>query len=149
MKCWAHVLRKSRKLDSSEGKQLHQSLKALHRLAVDKDVSTDELLKILDGVCSNQYTDPKCVQLTNWLARYRNEWFTFVEHKQIGVESTNNVAERGLRPSVVMRKITGGNRSPIGAHNHEVVMSVMGTWNKQGKDFFVEGLKALQTTCRG
>jgi len=144
-KCWAHILRKSRKLDSDEGKQLHQSLKALHRLAVDKDVSVDELLKMLDIVCSNQYTDTKCLQLTNWLARYRNEWFTFVGHKQIGVESTNNAAEKGLRPSVVMRKITGGNRAPKGACNHEVIMSVMGTWKKQDKDFFVEGLKTLQS----
>jgi len=40
--------------------------------------------------------------------------------------------------------ITGGNRSPTGAHNHEVMMSVMGTWDKQDKDFFEEGLKALQ-----
>ena len=75
---------------------------------------------------------------------YRDQWFTFVENK--GIDSTNNAAERGLRPSVVMRKITGGNRAPKGARNHEVIMSVMGTWNKQDKDFFDEGLKALQTT---
>jgi len=142
-KCWAHVLRKSRKFDSEEGKSLHTILKALHRLGVNKDISVDELLKGLDSVYSVQYKDEKCIKLAKWLKTYRNEWFTFVEHE--GIESTNNAAERGLRPSVVMRKITGGNRTPKGAHNHEVIMSVMGTWKKQDKDFFDEGLKTLQS----
>jgi len=43
-----------------------------------------------------------------------------------------------------MRKITGGNRSEKGARNHEVIMSVMGTWKKQGLDFFEEGTGILQ-----
>jgi transposase len=142
-KCWAHVLRRSRKLESGEGKQLHQTLKALHKLGVNrKGMQVGELLESLDSACSAQYSDPKCSSLVKWLRVYREQWFTFVGEK--GVESTNNIAERGLRPSVVMRKITGGNRSPIGARNHEVIMSVMGTWNKQDKDFFEEGLKALQ-----
>lgn len=143
-KCWAHVLRKSRKLESEEGKQLHAMLKALHNLANNKPMPVTELLAVLDSVCSANYSDTKCVGLAKWLRVYRDQWFTFVENK--GVESTNNIAERGLRPSVVMRKITGGNRSPTGARNHEVVMSVMGTWDKQDKDFFVEGLLALQAT---
>lgn len=143
-KCWAHVLRRSRKLETLEGKHLHAMLKALHNLANNKPMHVTELLASLDSMCSNQYADLKCVKLANWLKAYRGQWFTFVEHE--GVDSTNNAAERGLRPSVVMRKITGGNRSPIGARNHEVIMSVMGTWNKQDKDFFDEGLKALQAT---
>lgn len=142
-KCWAHVLRRSRKLESGEGKQLHCYLKALHRLAVDKKgMLVGELLEGLDSVCSVRYNDPKCVSLVKWLMAYRDEWFTFVEHED--VDSTNNAAEGGLRPSVVMRKITGGNRSQKGARNHEVIMSVAGTWEKQGKDFFDEGFKTLQ-----
>ena len=144
-KCWAHVLRRSRKLESEEGRQLHQQLKALHKLGVNKmDIQVSELLESLDSLCSTAYADPKCIGLAKWLRVYRDQWFTFVENK--GIDSTNNAAERGLRPSVVMRKITGGNRAPKGARNHEVIMSVMGTWNKQDKDFFDEGLKALQTT---
>src|SRR3989338_1246140 len=146
-KCWAHVLRRSRKLESGEGIQLHQTLKALHRLAVEKKgIEIGELLNVLDSACSAKYSDPKCISLVKWLSVYRDQWFTFVENK--GVGSTNNAAERGLRPSVVMRKITGGNRSTKGAHNHEVIMSVMGTWNKQDKDFFDEGLLALQANLR-
>lgn len=143
-KCWAHVLRRSRKFESQEGIKLHTFLKALHNMAINKEVLVSDLLAGLDSACSASYADPKCIKLVSWIRRYRNEWFTFVEHKNIGVESTNNIAERGLRPSVVMRKITGGNRAPKGAHNHEVIMSVMGTWNKQNKDFFEEGLKTLQ-----
>ncbi len=145
-KCWAHVLRRSRKLESEEGKHLHAMLKALHNLANNKPMRVAELLGALDSMCSKQYTDLKCVKLANWLKMYRDQWFTFVENK--GVDSTNNEAERGLRPSVVMRKITGGNRAPKGAHNHEVIMSVMETWKKQDKDFFDEGLKTLQSNLQ-
>lgn len=144
-KCWAHVLRRSGKFESHEGIKLHTFLKALRNLAINKGVFIGELLDGLDSACSVSYADPKCIKLVNWIKRYRDEWFTFVEHKDIGVESTNNIAERGLRPSVVMRKITGGNRAPKGAHNHEVIMSVIGTWDKQNKDFFDEGLKVIQS----
>ncbi len=60
------------------------------------------------------------------------------------VDCTNNAAERDLRPSVVMRKITGGNRSAKGARNHEVIMSVMQTWNKQGIDYMDESMKLIK-----
>ncbi len=145
-KCWAHVLRRSRKLESDEGKQLHAMLKALHNLANNKPMPAAELIASLDSICSKQYTDLKCGKLTKWIKTYRDQWFTFVEYD--GVDSTNNAAERGLRSSVVMRKITGGNRAPKGAHNHEVIMSVMGTWNKQDKDFFDEGLKTIQSNLQ-
>lgn len=141
-KCWAHVLRYSRKLENKEGKHLHAMLKALHSLAVHKNISVGELLNGLDGICSIRYRNKKCVTLVKRLVKYRDEWFTFVENK--GVDSTNNEAERGLRPSVVMRKITGGNRSDKGSRNHEVVMSVMGTWKKQCKEFMDYGYRYIE-----
>jgi len=39
----------------------------------------------------------------------------------------NNLAERNLRPNVIMRKITYGNRSEEGTKNHEVLMSLLQT----------------------
>ena len=44
-----------------------------------------------------------------------------------GVASHNNLVERLLRSSVIMRKITFGNRSEKGIRNHEVLMSLMQT----------------------
>ena len=39
----------------------------------------------------------------------------------------NNLAERNLRPNVIMRKITYGNRSEEGTKNHKVLMSLLQT----------------------
>ena len=39
----------------------------------------------------------------------------------------NNFVERMLRPSVIMRKITFGNRSDKGIKNHSVIMSLLQT----------------------
>jgi hypothetical protein len=70
--------------------------------------------------------------------------FLFVELEE--VEYTNNRAERGIRPSVVMRKISGGNRSDRGARAHEVLMSIMQTHRLQGKDFFAEASHYINQT---
>jgi hypothetical protein len=42
-------------------------------------------------------------------------------------DSNNNFVERMLRSSVIMRKITFGNRSPKGIKNHQVIMSMLQT----------------------
>ena len=42
-------------------------------------------------------------------------------------DSNNNFVERMLRLSVIMRKITFGNRSPQGIKNHQVIMSMTQT----------------------
>ena len=52
-------------------------------------------------------------RLCKRLVRYRAELTRFLWDKKL--DGTNNAAERALRPAVVMRKITGGNRSASGA----------------------------------
>ena len=66
------------------------------------------------------------------LITHRTENFTFLRYKY--VDPDNNRAERALRPSVVMRKITygspratSGNNSHTGAFNHETLMSLVET----------------------
>jgi hypothetical protein len=59
------------------------------------------------------------------LVTHRDENFTFLRFKEI--DPDNNRAERALRPSVVMRKITYGNNSATGAFNHETLMSLVET----------------------
>jgi hypothetical protein len=47
--------------------------------------------------------------------------------------------------SVVVRKISGRNRSEKGARTHEVMMSVMETtYRLQGKSFFQDGMECVQ-----
>jgi len=54
-----------------------------------------------------------------------DELVTCLDYK--GIASHNNLVERLLRSSVIMRKITFGNRSEKGIHNHEVLMSLIQT----------------------
>jgi len=141
-KCWVHFLRYTRKLETREGKYLHKRLKGIYHSARSGKVSAHTLLKRIDRVCAISFAEKKSAAMTKRLQKHRDSLFTFLEVP--GVSDNNNAAERGLRPSVVMRKITGGNRSLKGARNHEVIMSVMGTWERQGKDFFDEGNKVIQ-----
>jgi transposase-like protein len=59
------------------------------------------------------------------LQRHKDELFTFLYIK--GIDYHNNHAEQQIRPDVLLRKITFGNRSSEGAKAHDVVMSVLQT----------------------
>jgi transposase len=59
------------------------------------------------------------------LERHKDEMLTFLYEKEIDFH--NNHAEQQIRPDVIFRKITFGNRSPAGAENHSVIMSILQT----------------------
>lgn len=65
------------------------------------------------------------------LDRFPTLWtFLFEE----GVEPTNNLAERGLRPIVIFRKLSGGNQSEWGARFTERLMTVVCTLKQNAKN---------------
>jgi transposase len=67
------------------------------------------------------------------LGRYLTLWtFLFIE----GVEPTNNLAERGLRPAVIFRKLSGGNQSDWGARFTERLMTVVCTLKQNAMNTF-------------
>ena len=59
------------------------------------------------------------------LKRHKNEILTFLYEKNIDYH--NNHAEQQIRPDVIFRKITFGNRSYGGAENHSIIMSIIQT----------------------
>ena len=59
------------------------------------------------------------------LERHRHECLTFLDKP--GIPWHNNHAERMIRPNVLLRKITFGNRSAEGLQNHNVLMSIIQT----------------------
>ena len=65
---------------------------------------------------------------------HREALWTFVVHE--GVEPTNNLAERDLRPLVLWRKRSFGSRSERGLRFAERVMTVAQTLRKRGKQVF-------------
>ena len=63
-----------------------------------------------------------------------DNWFTAIIYPELPID--NNEAERSLRPFVIIRKIIGCLRSEIGMRNYEIMMSLISTWQKQGKNTF-------------
>jgi len=59
------------------------------------------------------------------LARHKDEILTFLYVKDI--DHHNNHAEQQIRHDVIFRKITNGNRSPTGAENHSILMTILQT----------------------
>lgn len=76
------------------------------------------------------------------LWNHLDEWFTFLEHPE--VEPTNWEGEQAIRPAVVNRKVWGGNRTWVGAHAQEVLMSVLQTCKRIGRS----GLDFVSQTLR-
>lgn len=72
-------------------------------------------------------------QVGNRLAKRRKHLFTFLYHDD--VPATNNLAERQLRPAVIQRKISCGNKTAKGAHAWQVIRSVHVSNQQQQKNF--------------
>ena len=67
---------------------------------------------------------------------------------QIQVESTNNRAERALRPSVIYRKISGGSRSDRGADIYTKIFSVYYTSKLRGKNFITDTSSVIKRSVK-
>lgn len=71
-------------------------------------------------------------KLANRFIHYWRDWFTFLTHPD--VKPDNNDAERGLRPVVIHRKVTGGSRSHWGGQLIAMMFSFLETMRLQGKN---------------
>lgn len=81
-------------------------------------------------------------QIGNRIAKRRKHLFTFLYHDQ--VPATNNLAERQLRPAVIQRKISCGNKTEQGANAWKVLRSVYVSDSQQQVDFSQTICQALQ-----
>ena len=84
-----------------------------------------------------------CRALAKRILRHQDELFQFV--LVAGVAADNNLAERSLRPLVVVRKISGGTRSPKGSRTRMILASVFATLKARGLNPYTECLALLQT----
>jgi transposase len=71
--------------------------------------------------------------VANRLRKQRNHLFTFLYHPE--VEPTNNLAERQLRPAVITRKISCGNKTSHGAQTWQILCSIFTTLQQNGGNF--------------
>jgi hypothetical protein len=89
---------------------------------------------------AQMYDDP-CNALAKRLLRHQDELFQFVIRD--GVSADNNLAERTIRPLVIIRKISGGTRSDKGTETRLGLASLFGTWYVRGLNPFVECFRLL------
>lgn len=144
-KCWVHILRNAKKLAKAhkEGKYIHRKLKEIFKEAkLYEEKQEFEMIPLLiekiDKMASRKYKHSEARKFINGLAkRHRYNLFRFIGNEQI--KSDNNTAERAIRKAVIIRKISGGNRSHAGSIATERMMSFVQTCQLQNKDFFVEG----------
>lgn len=71
-----------------------------------------------------------CRALAKRLLRHEDELFQFV--LVAGLSADNNLAERSIRPLVVIRKISGGSRSAEGTKTRMALASLFETWQARG-----------------
>jgi len=99
--------------------------------------------------CLKDFTNSqdKCAKsLAKKLLKRFDHLFTFILYE--GVEPTNNLAERGIRPAVQWRKICFGNRSDNGAVLTSRLLTVTRTcWlqKRNPLEFLVEAITAHRT----
>ena len=145
-RCLAHLLREIKEVeekdklapDSIDGR-FCEELKTVFKQTIDVWNEYREGMKTLrDLVNEKGQAIARLVELLLWpikhkdtrrlrrrIIKHNQELFTFLDNP--AVDPTNNRAERQLRPLVIMRKVTFGNRSAAGALNQAVTTSVIQT----------------------
>jgi transposase len=78
------------------------------------------------------YADPDAHRLAGRLRRWQDSLFTFLDRTEAPWD--NNLAERLIRPAVILRKNSQCNRSERGAATQAVLMSVYRTLKLRGYD---------------
>ena len=142
--CWAHLLRNSKDLAEhyKEAKYIHKRMKYIYKKAKERE-KKENLLRWMDLIASRSYRSSEVYKFVKSVCRYHREnLFRFVDNPEI--ESTNNRAEGGLRPAVVIRKISYGSRSEDGAETTAKLLSVLQTIKLQTNNPYEGILNLLQ-----
>lgn len=149
-KCVGHLIRRADEITESKSRRavrFSQQIARLLRGAIQLKARQEQLsahgyavacgrLKVaFERMLDGHYTDPDNARLARLLRKQyaHGRLFGFLDHPE--VDATNNDAERELRPSVIIRKTNGCNRSTVGAEVHAVITSVLRTCHKHGLDF--------------
>ncbi len=149
--CWIHEIRHYLKLTPSAKANKQKVMAVIDELwtwyFAAKDYGRDPTPEMKQALA--EYFDVIMNQVTGYedldkrlflTAKKRARLLLFLDYPGIPIE--NNLAERDVRLSVLLRKLTGGTRSLEGNRSFERHMSVIQTTRKQGLHVFntVHGL---------
>lgn len=126
--CWTHILRNAKDLreKSPEARYVYKRLKFIYRMSKKRKISNALLLRWIDLIAERDYKSWNVYKFVKSVCvKHREDLFRFRYNKEI--EPTNNIAERGLRHAVIIRKISNGSRSEDGAETTARLLSVLQT----------------------
>jgi predicted DNA-binding ribbon-helix-helix protein len=156
--CLAHLLRELEKVDltnrSAEWKAFAKMLRRLVRdgirLRKRADFSPQKYrsrIRRIDtrlvALSKAAYRDADAARLAKRLERHTDDLFTFLDYPAVPFD--NNLAERMIRPAVILRKNCQSNRSEKGAAVQAVLMSVYRTLKLRAHDPLATIDSALRT----
>lgn len=160
-KCWAHLLRDSHdyaKGQDAESERTHFH-RTLHALFLEMGLALEQVqadatgrLRVHDQMreklwrfATEHYRTWQCCQLAERIKKYLDDLVVWL--KNPAVDPTNNAAERALRGAVITRKTSFGSRSKQGAQAFARMLSIIMTWERQGRDFLTTAHQALIDAC--
>lgn len=147
-KCYSHHLKELSRLREQAGtdppdfwrkaKQVFQvALGLKKRQHAMKPEQVKHIRKLLEERADKLFgptrTDELEEKFANRIRKQRDHLFTFLDYPF--VPATNNLAERQLRPAVINRKLSCGNKTQQGAQTWQVLASIWATAQQQSKDF--------------
>ena len=160
-KCWPHLLRELADIDEGKkdnGDDWPEFSKKLWRIYGDA-VRLRARIDAFDGATYDRRTaclytrmtdlavaawrNPHARRLAQRLVTYGDDLLTFVELRD--VPSSNNRAEREVRPAVMMRKVSQGCVGKAGCQTRSVLMSIYRTLKLRGLDPLQVTQEALKT----
>ena len=141
-KCLSHLLKDLKEMEESKTGRavrfaqqltavLQEALKLkAEKLSLDPDIFVQRAQALetqLDTLISRQRNlkDRDNLRFARRLRKHRPHLLRFLYVDDL--DATNNLAERQIRPSVIIRKTNGCNRSKGGAETHSVLTSVLVT----------------------
>jgi transposase len=160
-KCYAHhhkAIRQAKALHPYQGEGFLNELAAMLRAAValqehkaeSDPQSFGTLRQALERKAAQLLdfprSEPSEEAVRNRLHKQRDHLFTFLDYD--GVDATNNLAERQLRPAVIARKISCGNKTKKGARTWQILASLAATCSQRAVSFIAELARAAPLQAR-
>lgn len=155
--CLAHLLRRSHSLQdiprSAESRQWLEAISARLKQALAlRDhrntysqlgyaIACGRLEAAFDRLLDDPALDDDTLKFAAYMVRSRHELFVFLYDPDL--PATNYRAEQAIRPAVVNRKMSGGNRTWAGAEDQGVVTSLLRTWTQRGRDLIESCVQLL------
>jgi transposase len=141
-RCWAHLLRKSKDLQSVAGRHFHTKLALLFEQIVkfnSKERTEKQrlhkyakMIAQLQKIILYYSRHEDCRAVVKYIDFHMENWLTCI--RAAGVQPTNNYAEQSIRETVLVRKIIGAFRSENGTRTYETLASLIATWQLQKLD---------------